>query len=120
MKSFADNIEKLTKDNQYYRKVLYTVPNSGSFQLVLMRLEPGEEIGSETHPDTTQFIRVEKGRGSAQLGRRKVPIRDGSAIVIPPGMRHNVTNTSRRSPLLLYTIYTPSEHPPHQRQRYKK
>ena len=55
MKGFIDNIEKLTEENDLFRRVLYT---ASQMQLVLMSLKPGEEIGEETHPDRDQFFRV--------------------------------------------------------------
>ena len=58
MKGFVDNIEKLTEENDLFRKVLYTGHN---LQLVLMAIQPGEEIGEEVHDDRDQFFRVEQG-----------------------------------------------------------
>jgi mannose-6-phosphate isomerase-like protein (cupin superfamily) len=77
---------------------------------VVMALQPGEDIGLETHEDTDQFIRVEAGEGKAIIGGQEHPLKDGSAIVIPAGSAHNVINMSRTKPLKLYTIYTPPEH----------
>ena len=54
MKGFNSNIEKDTLENENFRKVLYTSKHS---QLVLMCLEPGEEIGLEIHEDNDQFFR---------------------------------------------------------------
>jgi hypothetical protein len=42
MKGYLIQIEDATRDNQYYRRVLFTAQHS---QLVLMSLKPGEEIG---------------------------------------------------------------------------
>ena len=53
MKGFAQNIEAVTLANDNFRKVLYTAPHS---QLVLMSLNPGEEIGMEIHADNDQAI----------------------------------------------------------------
>lgn len=108
MKPFSTNIENATLRNNRFRKVLYTTP---TMQLVLMSLKPGEEIGSEVHPYTTQFIRVESGSGIAIMGNERKRLRDGISVVIPPGTRHNVTNTSKTEPLKLYTLYSPPEHP---------
>jgi mannose-6-phosphate isomerase-like protein (cupin superfamily) len=36
---------------------------------------------------------------------------DGSAVVIPAGVKHNVINTARDVPMRLYTLYSPPEHP---------
>lgn len=106
MDHFVTDIEEATVKNEDFRRVLYTALNS---QLVLMTLKPGEDIGAETH-DLDQFIRVEAGRGTAQLNGKDYPIHDGSALVIPAGTRHNVINTGRDEALKLYTLYSPPEH----------
>ena len=46
MKGYCDNIEKATMENNNFRRVLYTGKHS---QLVLMSLQPNEEIGMEVH-----------------------------------------------------------------------
>ena len=107
MKGYVTDIEKDTLANEDYRRVVFTGPQ---MQLVLMTLQPGEEIGRETHDDHDQFIRVEAGTGSVQLGRDTHTLADGSAIVIPAGVEHNVINTSATEPLRLYTLYSPPEH----------
>jgi mannose-6-phosphate isomerase-like protein (cupin superfamily) len=107
MKGFNTNIEKDTLGNKNFRRVLYTGRNS---QLVLMSLRPKEEIGMETHPDTDQFFRFEKGEGKCIIDGNEYAIRDGSAIVVPAGARHNVVNTSATQELKLYTIYSPAHH----------
>jgi mannose-6-phosphate isomerase-like protein (cupin superfamily) len=107
MTGYHTDIEKKTLENGYFRQVLFTGPHS---QLVVMALQPGEEIGQETHPDTDQFIRVESGEGKAILDGQEYRLADGSALVIPAGTEHNVVNTSAE-PLKLYTVYTPPEHP---------
>ncbi len=105
MKGFVTNIEKDSLDNNYFRKVLYTAKHS---QLVLMSLEPHEEIGEEIH-HLDQFIRIEAGEGKAILNSIEYKIADGSAIVIPAGVKHNIINTSNAK-LKLYTVYSPPEH----------
>lgn len=107
MSYYLANIESATKKNNYFRKVIYT---TRTMQLVLMSLRPGEEIGSEVHPETTQFIRVESGKGKLILSGKVKRIKDGTAFIIPPNRRHNVVNTGR-TPLKLYTLYSPPEHP---------
>lgn len=106
MKGFITNIEEQTEENDAYRQVLYTTERS---QLVLMSLKPGEEIGAETHKDKDQFIRIEKGSGLAKLGEGEYALDEGSAIVIPAGLEHNITNSGEEN-LKLYTIYSPPEH----------
>ena len=86
--------------------MLYTGKNS---QLVLMSLQPKEEIGLETH-SLDQFIRVEAGSGIAVLDGVEHQISDGTAVVIPAGTKHNIVNNSEREELKLYTLYSPPEH----------
>ncbi|MDZ7726251.1 MAG: cupin domain-containing protein [Candidatus Campbellbacteria bacterium] len=107
MKGYITNIEKDTLENDMFRKVLYTAPNS---QLVLMSIAPGGEIGEEVHDELDQFIRCEAGEGKAILNGEEREIGDGFAIVVPAGARHNVVNTSSDTHLKLYTVYSPPEH----------
>jgi len=108
MPGFSINIEDKTLDNDNFREVLYTARHS---QLVVMTVQPGDEIGLERHEGHDQFIRIEAGEGVAILDGERHALADGSAVVIPAGTEHNVINTSRTEPLRLYTIYSPAEHP---------
>lgn len=108
MAGYIINIEKKSLENRYFREVLFTGPNS---QLVVMSIEPGEDIGMETHDGVDQFIRVEAGKGKAMLDGAEHGLEDGSAVVIPAGTEHNIINTSKSEPLKLYSIYSPPEHP---------
>jgi mannose-6-phosphate isomerase-like protein (cupin superfamily) len=108
MKGFITNIEKDTVANEDFRRVLFTGSHT---QLVLMTIRPGEEIGVETHDEHDQFIRVEAGTGEVLLGGERHPLSDGSAVVIPAGVEHNVLNKSKDESLRLYTLYSPPEHP---------
>ncbi|RDE17694.1 MAG: cupin domain-containing protein, partial [Candidatus Thorarchaeota archaeon] len=58
MKGYVTAIEKETRKNADFRRVLYTGKHS---QLVLMSLKPLEEIGEEVHTDVDQFFRFETG-----------------------------------------------------------
>lgn len=104
---FITNIEKDTLDNKYYRNVLYTAPNS---QLVLMSIEPEQEIGEEVHDDSDQFFRIEAGSGIIEINGQKHEVSGGSAVVVPAGALHNVINTSNTESLQLYAIYSPPHH----------
>jgi mannose-6-phosphate isomerase-like protein (cupin superfamily) len=117
MRGHVTNIELDTLENEDYRRVLFTGPHT---QLVLMTLPPGEDIGLETHDGTDQFIRIESGVGVVVLDGEKSDLVDGSSVVIPSGVAHNVINTSDDEPLRLYTLYSPPEHPDGTVQRTKK
>lgn len=106
MQGYVTNIEEATSKNGYFRQVLYTALHS---QLVVMALEPGEDIGMEVHPDHDQFIRVETGSGNAVLNGEEHTISDSTAVVIPAGTEHNIINTGS-TVMKLYTIYSPPEH----------
>lgn len=107
MKGFAVNIEEETKNNSYFRKVLYT---SRYTQLVVMSLKPGEEIDNEIH-GLDQFIRVEQGKATVSLnnGETIYDLEDNWAVIIPAGNFHKVTNVGD-SELKLYTLYSPPNH----------
>lgn len=105
-KGYKNNIEKLTLENDNFRKVLYTGEES---QLVLMSLLPGEDIGLEVHPGNDQFFRFEQGNGKVLINGNEYEVGDGDAIVVPKGAEHNIINVGD-SHLKLYTIYSPAHH----------
>lgn len=107
MKGYRAEIEKETRVNSDFRRVLYTGRHS---QLVLMSLVPNEEIGMETHPDNDQFFRFESGQGKVIIDGNEYIVKDGDAVVIPAGAEHNVINTSTDQELKMYTIYSPAHH----------
>jgi mannose-6-phosphate isomerase-like protein (cupin superfamily) len=106
MKGYIINIEEASIENENFRKVLYTAKNS---QLVVMSIKPNEDIGEEVH-QLDQFIRVESGQGKAILDDIEHEIKDGFAVVVPAGAKHNIINTSSSAPLKLYTVYSPPNH----------
>ncbi|MBN7575099.1 MULTISPECIES: cupin domain-containing protein [Clostridium] len=107
------NIDKATKQNTNFRTALWTGEH---FQVTLMSINVGDDIGLEIHPDTDQFIRIEDGQGIVKMGRSKDNLefqanaRDDFAIIIPAGTWHNVINTGNK-PLKVYSIYAPPKHP---------
>ena len=107
MKGYVTDIESATLQNTDYRRVLFTGRNT---QLVLMSIAPADEIGLETRAGHDQFIRVESGIGTVVLDGEEHRLADGVAVVVPAGVRHNVINPSRDTPLRLYTRYSPPEH----------
>lgn len=107
MKGFNQNIEQATLENTNFRKVLYTAKHT---QLVLMCLQPNEEIGMEVHTENDQFFRFEKGQGKVLIDGHESTVQDGSAVIVPAGAEHNVMNTSATEPLKLYTLYSPAHH----------
>ena len=106
MKSgFVQDIESLAISNKEFRKVLYTARHC---QLVVMALNPMEEIGMEVH-NLDQFFRVEEGSGEAVLDGARTAIHAGFAVIVPAGTNHNIINNGN-VPLKLYTLYAPPNH----------
>ncbi len=109
MTGYFGPMEELTLSNKNFRKVLYT----GKFaQLVVMCLQPGEDIGNEVHPNVDQFFRIEAGEAKFILNNTEEHIvHQNEAAIVPAGAYHNVINNSKTKPLNLYTIYSPPNHP---------
>lgn len=105
-KGYFGAIETLTKENENFRKVLYTGEH---MQLVLMSLLPGEDIGLEVHEENDQFFRFEAGAGAVMVGETTYTVADGDSVIVPAGTEHNVINTGTES-LRFYTIYAPAHH----------
>ncbi len=109
MIGYVGSIEKQTMNNTHFRHVLFTGAHT---QLVVMCLQPGEEIGKEMHPNVDQFFRIEQGEARFVMNdQQDHVVRDGDAVVVPAGTWHNVVNASRTTPLRLYTLYSPPNHP---------
>ena len=110
---FVTDIEKMTRQNTNYRTALWTGPH---LQLTLMCIPVGGEIGSEVHPDTDQFLRIESGSGMTMMGPAenrlsfRKPVSAGCAVFVPAGTWHNIINTGH-CPLKIYTVYAPPHHP---------
>src|SRR5512147_1754361 len=109
MTGYVGAIEDLALKNGYFRQVLFTAEH---VQLVVMCLQPGEEIGNEIHADVDQFFRIEEGDAKFVFnGKEEHLVHEGDAVVVPAGTHHNVINASSTKLLKLYTIYSPAQHP---------
>lgn len=110
---FVIDIEDAAEQNTAYRTAIWTGEH---LQVTLMSIPVGDDIGLEVHNDRDQFFRIEEGDGLVQMGSRennltyRRQLSDGSAVMVPAGTWHNITNTGDE-PLKLYSIYAPPEHP---------
>lgn len=110
---FVVNINQVAKQNNNYRTTIWT---GNHLQVTLMSINIGEDIGLEIHPNVDQFLRIEEGQGLVQMGKSKDNLNfvknvgEDYAIIVPAGTWHNVTNTGN-TPLKLYSIYAPPNHP---------
>lgn len=107
MIGYVDNIEQITEENNFFRKVVFTGQHQ---QLVVMSLLPDEEIGLEVHEITDQFLRIEKGEGKIIMNGEERTVKEGDAIIVPAGAQHNIINTSQAMKMKLYTVYSPPHH----------
>ena len=117
MTGFKTNIEEKTLKNTYFRQVLYTAKN---MQLVVMALQPGEDIGVEVHPKVDQFFRIEEGEAKVVMNGVSQDVKAGDVFIVPQGTEHNVINASKTVMLKLYTIYAPPNHPDGKIHKTKK
>lgn len=110
---FIANINCLAKQNPYYRTALWT---GSHLQVTLMSIPTHGDIGLEMHPNLDQFIRIESGYALVMMGKEKKllnyhqRVNSNYAAIIPAGTWHNIINIGK-SPLKLYSIYAPPQHP---------
>jgi mannose-6-phosphate isomerase-like protein (cupin superfamily) len=107
MNFYANDVARMARENEDFRRVLFTTERT---QLVLMALKAGEEIGEEVHEGIDQVLAFAEGEGEAVVAGERRPVRAGSVVVVPAGTRHNFV-ASAGSALKLYTVYSPPEHP---------
>jgi mannose-6-phosphate isomerase-like protein (cupin superfamily) len=109
---FVGGIEALTVANDNYRTTLWTGNN---LQVTLMSIQPGHDIGLEVHEHIDQFLRIEQGQATVNMG----PTADNlqvwqakadDAIIVPAGTWHNLINSGDED-MKVYSIYAPVQHP---------
>lgn len=115
MTGYVGDIEEITLQNEDFRRVLHTGTHA---QLVAMSLLPGEEIGTETHPHTDQFFRIERGTIKIEMSGESHILTDGMVAVVPAGLSHNLVNIGTVT-AKLYTLYSPPNHPANTIQKTK-
>lgn len=112
-KPFVVNIKQFTLNNPFYRRALWTGEH---LQLTLMSIPVHGDIGLEVHPNLDQFIRIESGKGIVTMGKNKNnmsiqrEVNQNYAFIIPANTWHNLVNTGN-TPIKLYSIYAPTQHP---------
>ncbi|MBF2063117.1 MAG: cupin domain-containing protein [Calothrix sp. C42_A2020_038] len=107
MTIFNNDIFGLAKENNFFRKEILTNEHS---QIVLMSVEPGDDIGEESH-DVDQVLVFVEGEGEAILNGERSKVQANSLVVVPAGTQHNFINTGSTA-LKLYTVYAPPEEEP--------
>lgn len=104
---FIQDIEKQTKENTDFRRVIYTGKNS---QLVLMNIPRGGDIGEETHDVIDQILFFVDGEAEAILNDESTMVEEDDVVFVPAGTKHNIINKGDKD-LKLFTVYSPPAHP---------
>ena len=105
-----------TLQNDDFREVVIT---GKECQVVLMTLQPGEEIGAEVHEGHDQILVLAEGNGQAVLEGQARDVAANDLIFVHAGVEHNFINTGDKA-LKLYTVYAPPEHPDGTRHKTKE
>ncbi len=110
---YVVNIQEAANQNYNFRLALWTGTH---LQLTLMNIHAQGDIGLESHQGIDQFLRIEEGQGLVLMGDSRDNlwfqrmVYPGCVIFVPACTWHNIINTGC-TPLKLYSIYAPPEHP---------
>ncbi len=113
MTVWTANIEALAKANPNFLAVVYMSEHS---EITVMCIGPGDDVGTEVGRRVDQLIRIEQGTARLTLGKSaKVvdathELGEGSVVMIPEGVWHNITNVGAGD-LKISSFYTPPIHP---------
>jgi mannose-6-phosphate isomerase-like protein (cupin superfamily) len=107
MAIFNKDMVDVASKNTFFQKEVYLDENT---QIVMMSIEPGEDIGEETHDgdQTTFFV---SGEGQAVIDGHRTKVTANHVVIIPKGAKHNIINKGEE-PLKLFSIYAPPAEDP--------
>lgn len=109
---YHTNIERETLQNNNFRKVLNT---NKYLQLVVMSINPNDNIPIEKHVSSDQFIRIEQGKCKIKIYDEHkniseiINLEKDNIIIIKANIWHEIINTCNEN-LKLYTIYCLPQH----------
>lgn len=101
------NINAAAIESTDFRRVLDTGEHT---QIVIMSINPGEEIGTEIHADADQILYLVKGEGKVILNKEEAPFKAGDIVLVHAGTEHNFVTTGSE-PMKIITTYSPPHHP---------
>lgn len=107
MKNIIQNINQLSRDNEYFRQVLATGKHT---QVVVMSIPVGGNIGMETHKDNDQVLYFIDGEGEVILDGVRSDFKAGDLVLVEAGTEHDFINKGE-VPLKIVTMYSPAHHP---------
>ena len=107
MATFNKDMVEAAGKNTYFQKEAY---RDEVVQIVMMHLQPGEDIGEETHDadQTTFFV---SGEGQVVIDGHRSKVAPNHLVVIPKGAKHNIINKGEE-PLKLFSVYAPPAEDP--------
>lgn len=105
------SLERLARENAHYRATLWT---GSEFQVTLMSIAPGTDIGLEQHLTHDQLLCIVQGVARVRIGMELDSMREwhaaaGDAVLVPAGAWHDLVNTGVE-PMRLYSVYAPPQH----------
>ena len=98
----AITLNKKSLIDSSFRKVLSTGPHS---QLIVMSLQPGEDLGSSAHFADQLFL-IEQGTGELTIEGMFSPLVAGDLVHVPGGAHHNISANSDEA-LRLVVVCSP-------------
>ncbi len=107
------NINEAALENDNFRQAIWT---GEYFQITLMSIDEGSEIGMEVHTELDQLLYIVSGEGLVLMGDSmdnldyQESVYEGYAIIIPAGTWHNLVNEGD-TPIKLFSLYAPPAHP---------
>jgi len=90
-----DVVPFITKDTSIAREILSPVNSSLFNQSLAETIVPvGKATDEHYHMETEEIYYIIRGQGFMEIGEEKQEVSEGDGIVIEPGMKHKIWNTS--------------------------
>jgi mannose-6-phosphate isomerase-like protein (cupin superfamily) len=71
-------------------------------------IHPGDTVPAHTHQDEDQVYWVQSGEGFVELAGKRTEVAAGSAVMIPLGTEHLITNTgSGQLDYVFFVVFVP-------------
>lgn len=111
IRNLADVPAFKTKDGSEIRELLaYRNSCIRQQSLAEARLPSGGSTTPHLHPRTEEIYYILAGQGRMQIADEVCNVGPGDAIAIPPGARHQITNTGAETLRFLCCCAPPYEH----------
>ena len=103
IRDFAD-LTVAPEDYADYRPIFETK----RFNVTHVSIHPGETVPAHTHQDEDQIYWVQSGEGFVELAGKRTEVAAGSAVLIPLGTEHLITNTgSGQLDYVFFVVFIP-------------